>query len=158
MKKDEITRVRLLSLAVLMTLSLFILLVPIGSNEFAQIISKMNNNALNIPESQNSVYNLYYYTGFNVVYQLFFSLTILFTAMSVAGILLRIGNTGIVAFVSAILNFFVDPSLLSTNTIPVESLKTTFFTDISYLQNIGYFSNDPSFIQQVNFYISIYYF
>ena len=49
MKKDEITRVRLLSLAVLMALSLFILLVPIGSNEFAQIISKMNNNALNIP-------------------------------------------------------------------------------------------------------------
>ena len=76
MKKDEITRVRLLSLAVLMALSLFILLVPIGSNEFGQIISKMNNNALNIPESQNSVYNLYYYTGFNVVYQLFFSLTI----------------------------------------------------------------------------------
>lgn len=104
MKKDEITMVRLLSLAVLMALSLFILLVPIGSNEFGQIISKMNNNALNIPESQNSVYNLYYYTGFNVIYQLFFSLTILFTAMSVAGILLRIGNTGIVAFVSAILN------------------------------------------------------
>ena len=60
MKKDEITRVRLLSLAILMALSLFILLVPIGSNEFGQIISKMNNNALNIPESQNSVYNLYY--------------------------------------------------------------------------------------------------
>ncbi len=112
MKKDEITRVRLLSLAVLMTLSLFILLVPIGSNEFAQIISKMNNNALNIPESQNSVYNLYYYTGFNVVYQLFFSLTILFTAMSVAGILLKIGNTGIVAFVSAILNLLTGMLLL----------------------------------------------
>lgn len=112
MKKDEITRVRLLSLAVLMALSLFILLVPIGSNEFAQIISKMNNNALNIPESQNSVYNLYYYTGFNVVYQLFFSLTILFTAMSVAGILLRIGNTGIAAFVSAILNLLTGMLLL----------------------------------------------
>lgn len=112
MKKDEITRVRLLSLAVLMALSLFILLVPIGSNEFGQIISKMNNNALNIPESQNSVYNLYYYTGFNVVYQLFFSLTILFTAMSVAGILLRIGNTGIVAFVSAILNLLTGMLLL----------------------------------------------
>ena len=112
MKKDEMTRVRLLSLAVLMTLSLFILLVPIGSNEFAQIISKMNNNALNIPESQNSVYNLYYYTGFNVVYQLFFSLTILFTAMSVAGILLKIGNTGIVAFVSAILNLLTGMLLL----------------------------------------------
>ena len=52
MKKDEITRVRLLSLAVLMALSLFILLVPIGSNEFAQIISKMNNNALNIPKAR----------------------------------------------------------------------------------------------------------
>lgn len=112
MKKDEITRVRLLSLAVLMVLSLFILLVPVGSNEFAQIISKMNNNALNIPESQNSVYNLYYYTGFNVVYQLFFSLTILFTAMSVAGILLRIGNTGIAAFVSAILNLLTGMLLL----------------------------------------------
>ena len=112
MKKDEITRVRLLSLAILMALSLFILLVPIGSNEFGQIISKMNNNALNIPESQNSVYNLYYYTGFNVVYQLFFSLTILFTAMSVAGILLRIGNTGIVAFVSAILNLLTGMLLL----------------------------------------------
>lgn len=112
MKKDEITRVRLLSLAVLMALSLFILLVPIGSNEFGQIISKMNNNALNIPESQNSVYNLYYYTGFNVVYQLFFSLTILFTAMSVAGILLRIGNTGIAAFVSAILNLLIGMLLL----------------------------------------------
>ena len=112
MKKDEITRVRLLSLAVLMALSLFILLVPIGSNEFGQIISKMNNNALNIPESQNSVYNLYYYTGFNVVYQLFFSLTILFTAMSVAGILLRIGNTGIAAFVSAILNLLTCMLLL----------------------------------------------
>ena len=112
MKKDEITRVRLLSLAVLMALSLFILLVPIGSNEFGQIISKLNNNALNIPESQNSVYNLYYYTGFNVVYQLFFSLTILFTAMSVAGILLRIGNTGIAAFVSAILNLLTGMLLL----------------------------------------------
>lgn len=112
MKKDEITRVRLLSLAVLMALSLFILLVPIGSNEFGQIISKMNNNALNIPESQNSVYNLYYYIGFNVVYQLFFSLTILFTAMSVAGILLRIGNTGIAAFVSAILNLLTGMLLL----------------------------------------------
>ena len=112
MKKDEITRVRLLSLDVLMALSLFILLVPIGSNEFGQIISKMNNNALNIPESQNSVYNLYYYTGFNVVYQLFFSLTILFTAMSVAGILLRIGNTGIAAFVSAILNLLTGMLLL----------------------------------------------
>lgn len=112
MKKDEITRVRLLSLAVLMALSLFILLVPIGSNEFGQIISKMNNNALNIPENQNSVYNLYYYTGFNVVYQLFFSLTILFTAMSVAGILLRIGNTGIAAFVSAILNLLTGMLLL----------------------------------------------
>ena len=112
MKKDEITRVRLLSLAVLMALSLFILLVPIGSNEFGQIISKMNNNALNIPESQHSVYNLYYYTGFNVVYQLFFSLTILFTAMSVVGILLRIGNTGIAAFVSAILNLLTGMLLL----------------------------------------------
>ena len=112
MKKDEITVVRLLSLAILMALSLFILLVPIGSNEFGQIISKMNNNALNIPESQNSVYNLYYYTGFNVVYQLFFSLTILFTAMSVAGILLRIGNTGIAAFVSAILNLLTGMLLL----------------------------------------------
>lgn len=112
MKKDEITMVRLLSLAILMALSLFILLVPIGSNEFGQIISKMNNNALNIPENQNSVYNLYYYTGFNVVYQLFFSLTILFTAMSVAGILLRIGNTGIVAFVSAILNLLTGMLLL----------------------------------------------
>jgi hypothetical protein len=108
MKKDEITMVRLLSLAILMALSLFILLVPIGSNEFGQIISKMNNNALNIPESQNSVYNLYYYTGFNVVYQLFFSLTILFTAMSVAGILLRIGNTGI----AAILNLLTGMLLL----------------------------------------------
>lgn len=112
MKKDEITMVRLLSLAILMALSLFILLVPIGSNEFGQIISKMNNNALNISESQNSVYNLYYYTGFNVVYQLFFSLTILFTAMSVAGILLRIGNTGIAAFVSAILNLLTGMLLL----------------------------------------------
>ena len=112
MKKDEITMVRLLSLAILMALSLFILLVPIGSNEFGQIISKMNTNALNIPESQNSVYNLYYYTGLNVVYQLFFSLTILFTAMSVAGILLRIGNTGIAAFVSAILNLLTGMLLL----------------------------------------------
>lgn len=112
MKKDEITMVRLLSLAVLMALSLFILLVLVGNNEFGQIISKMNNNALNIPESQNSVYNLYYYTGFNVVYQLFFSLTILFTAMSVAGILLRIGNTGIAAFVSAILNLLTGMLLL----------------------------------------------
>lgn len=112
MKKDEITMVRLLSLAILMALSLFILLVPIGSNEFGQIISKMNNNALNIPESQNSVYNLYYYTGLNVVYQVFFSLTILFTAMSVAGILLRIGNTGIAAFVSAILNLLTGMLLL----------------------------------------------
>ena len=93
MKKDEITRVRLLSLAILMALSLFILLVPIGSNEFGQIISKMNNNALNIPESQNSVYNLYYYTGFNVVYHVIFSLTVLFTAVSLTGIFLRIGNT-----------------------------------------------------------------
>ena len=56
MKKDEITRVRLLSLAVLMALSLFILFVLVGNNEFGKIISKMNNNSLNISENQNSVY------------------------------------------------------------------------------------------------------
>lgn len=135
MKKDEITRVRLLSLAVLMALSLFILLVPIGSNEFAQIISKMNNNALNIPESQNSVYNLYYYTGFNVVYQLFFSLTILFTAMSVAGILLRIGNTGIVAFVSAILNLLTGMLLLFAR-IWESSISMHAMIDSVYLDGV----------------------
>ena len=112
MKKDEITRVRLLSLAVLMALSLFILLVLVGNNEFGQIISKMNNNSLNISENQNSVYNLYYYTGFNVVYQLFFSLTVLFTAVSLTGILLRIGNTGIIASVAAIFNMMTGILLL----------------------------------------------
>ena len=135
MKKDEITRVRLLSLAVLMALSLFILLVPIGSNEFGQIISKMNNNALNIPESQNSVYNLYYYTGFNVVYQLFFSLTILFTAMSVAGILLRIGNTGIAAFVSAILNLLTGMLLLFAR-IWESSISMHAMIDSVYLDGV----------------------
>ena len=135
MKKDEITRVRLLSLAVLMALSLFILLVPIGSNEFAQIISKMNNNALNIPESQNSVYNLYYYTGFNVVYQLFFSLTILFTAMSVVGILLRIGNTGIAAFVSAILNLLTGMLLLFAR-IWESSVSMHAMIDSVYLEGV----------------------
>lgn len=112
MKKDEITRVRLLSLAVLMALSLFILLVLVGNNEFGHIISKMNNNSLNISENQNSVYNLYYYTGFNVIYQLFFSLTVLFTAVSLTGILLRIGNTGIIASVAAILNMMTGILLL----------------------------------------------
>ena len=62
MKKDEITRVRLLSLAVLMALSLFILFVLVGNNEFGKIISKMNNNSLNISENQNSVYNPVSYT------------------------------------------------------------------------------------------------
>lgn len=135
MKKDEITRVRLLSLAVLMALSLFILLVPIGSNEFGQIISKMNNNALNIPESQNSVYNLYYYTGFNVVYQLFFSLTIFFTAMSVVGILLRIGNTGIAAFVSAILNLLTGMLLLFAR-IWESSVSMHAMIDSVYLEGV----------------------
>lgn len=135
MKKDEITRVRLLSLAVLMALSLFILLVPIGSNEFGQIISKMNNNALNIPESQNSVYNLYYYTGFNVVYQLFFSLTILFTAMSVVGIFLRIGNTGIAAFVSAILNLLTGMLLLFAR-IWESSVSMHAMIDSVYLEGV----------------------
>lgn len=135
MKKDEITMVRLLSLAILMALSLFILLVPIGSNEFGQIISKMNNNALNILESQNSVYNLYYYTGFNVVYQLFFSLTILFTAMSVAGILLRIGNTGIAAFVSAILNLLTGMLLLFAR-IWESSVSMHAMIDFVYLDGV----------------------
>ena len=54
MKKDEITRVRLLSLAVLMALSLFILRVTKGRKTFSQISSKIHN-ALIIPESQNSV-------------------------------------------------------------------------------------------------------
>lgn len=135
MKKDEITMVRLLSLAVLMALSLFILLVPIGSNEFGQIISKMNNNALNIPESQNSVYNLYYYTGFNVIYQLFFSLTILFTAMSVAGILLRIGNTGTVAVVSAVLNLLTGMLLLFAR-ICESSVSMHAMIDSVYLDGV----------------------
>ena len=40
MKKDEITRVRLLSLAVLMALSLFILLVLVGNNELDILLVK----------------------------------------------------------------------------------------------------------------------
>lgn len=103
---------RLLSLAVLMALSLFILLVLVGNNEFGHIISKMNNNSLNISENQNSVYNLYYYTGFNDIYQILFSLTVLFTAVSLTGILLRIGNTGIIASVAAIFNMMTGILLL----------------------------------------------
>ena len=96
-----------------MALSLFILLVPIGSNEFGQIISKMNNNALNIPESQNSVYNLYYYTGFNVVYQLFFLTDgIIYGQYHLQEIFLRIGNTGIIASVAAIFNMMTGILLL----------------------------------------------
>ncbi len=72
----------------------------------------MNNNSLNISENQNSVYNLYYYTGFNVIYQLFFSLTVLFTAVSLTGIVLRIGNTGIIASVPAIFNMMTGILLL----------------------------------------------
>lgn len=71
----------------------------------------MNNNALNIPESQNSVYNLYYYTGLMLFISCSFTYNP-FTAMSVAGILLRIGNTGIAAFVSAILNLLTGMLLL----------------------------------------------
>ena len=112
MKKDEITMVRLLSLAVLMALSLFILLVLVGNNEFGQIISKMNNNSLNISENQNSVYNLYYFTGFYVIYQFIFSITVLFSAVSLTGILLRIGNTGIIASVAAIFNMMTGILLL----------------------------------------------
>ena len=60
MKKDEITRVRLLSLAVLMALSLFILLVLVGNNEFGHIISKMNNNSLNITIRDLMLYISYF--------------------------------------------------------------------------------------------------
>ena len=141
MKKDEITRVRLLSLAVLMALSLFILLVLVGNNEFGQIISKMNNNSLNISENQNSVYNLYYYTGFNVIYQLFFSLTVLFTAVSLTGIVLRIGNTGIIASVAAIFNMMTGIFVVSMPFgIPPEN--TTSFT-FSFPKSFSNGGNPP---------------
>lgn len=135
MKKDEITMVRLLSLAILMAVSLFVLLVPVGSNEFGHIISKMNNNSLNIPESQNSVYNLYYYTGLNVFYQLFFSLTILFTAVSVAGIFLRIGNTGMAAVVAAVLNIATGVLLLFAR-ICESSVSMHAMLDSIYLDGV----------------------
>lgn len=112
MKKNEITMVRLLSLAVLMILSVLILLIPVGSNEFGSIINKMNNNSLKISETQNSVYNLYYYTGLNVLYQMLYSLSILFATISIVGVLLRLGNTGRIAAVAAVFNILTGLFLL----------------------------------------------
>ena len=112
MKKNEITMVRLLSLAILMGLSFFLLLIPIGGNEFNSIINKMNTNIYDIAGSQSSIYNLYFYMGLGEVYKILYSVTILLTAMSAVSIILRIGNAGRVASAGAVMTFVTGTFLL----------------------------------------------
>lgn len=133
MKKNEIAMVRLLSLAILMGLSFFLLLIPIGGNEFNSIINKMNTNIYDIAGSQSSIYNLYFYMGLGEVYKILYSVTILLTAMSAVSIILRIGNAGRVASAGAVMTFVTGTFLLLAriweSSVSMHALIDSFYMD-----------------------------
>lgn len=124
--------VRILILAGVMALNGLILMIVIGENEFAHIISNMNNNVYELTKEQGSLYNLYYYTGFNVLYKPLFSITIMLVFVSVAAVLLRFGNAGKLAFLSNAMLLITGGYLLIARIFEGSS-KVHYYIDSLYM-------------------------
>ena len=60
MKKEEILRIRVMSVAVILALMAVMLVAGPGSTLFKGIVDNINNNVVDINSSQASIYNLYF--------------------------------------------------------------------------------------------------
>ena len=85
MKKEEILRIRVMSVAVILALMAVILVAGPGSTLFKGIVDNINNNVVDINSSQASIYNLYFYKGLDTVYNVIFSVGLFSTCMAAAG-------------------------------------------------------------------------
>lgn len=95
MKKDEIIRIRVVSVAVLMAALALILIFGAGSGVFSKIIKEMSGADSQMDAVSASIYNLVFYRGMNVCYELLFGAAISVTVIAAAGIIIKIKGTDI---------------------------------------------------------------
>lgn len=102
MKKEEILRIRVMSVAVILALMAVILVAGPGSTLFKGIVDNINNNVVDINSSQASIYNLYFYKGLDTVYNVLFSVGLFSTCMAAAGIVTKYRGASVYAVMSCI--------------------------------------------------------
>lgn len=101
MKKDQIIMIRILSVVALLSVMALILVFGAGNGLFLNIINDINHNIVDTQSSAASIYNLYYYKGFNVVYMILFSITIYSIGISIVSILTRFDTAYLTAKISS---------------------------------------------------------
>lgn len=102
MKKEEILRIRVMSVAVILALMAVILVAGPGSTLFKGIVDNINNNVVDINSSQASIYNLCFYKGLDTVYNVLFSIGLFSTCMAAAGIVTKYRGASVYAVMSCI--------------------------------------------------------
>lgn len=95
MKKDEIALVRIMSVAALLLMQSLILILALGSRFFTRIISSSEDA---------SVYNVFYYTGANYIYEIIFPIAVILTIGAALGVLFKINKSGRCALLGSILS------------------------------------------------------
>lgn len=136
MKKNEIVMVRVLTLAGMLALSFFVLTFLVGGGEFSKIVSNMNNNVYDITGKDGSIYNLYFYKGLGNIYEVLFSLSLLFSVVGAIGIILKSNNTGVVALFAGIINTLTGVYLLIVRLLE-GSAGLHVFIDSFYMDDIN---------------------
>ncbi|MDD3240156.1 MAG: hypothetical protein PHW47_08765 [Lachnospira sp.] len=99
MNKNEIILARIISTTSASALALLILVAGIRSNYFSQIANQINNNTLS-GEGAN-LYNYYYYSGLQVIYEVLFTVTVISLIVAIVSILFRLQNCQLVCTISA---------------------------------------------------------
>ncbi|MGN0329268.1 MAG: hypothetical protein ACI4D4_09870 [Lachnospira sp.] len=135
MKKNEITFIRLMSLAGIIGLNFLILILFAGENVFQNIINNMNNNVYDIESGASSIYNLYYYMGLNVVYKVIFPITVFVMGVAFVSVLLRINKAGWAAMAANVCSLITGIFLLFAR-VYEGSVGVHKFIDGFYMENV----------------------
>lgn len=95
MKKNQIIKIRVVSVAVLMAALAMLLVFGAGSSLFSKIEDLLGGSEQQLDAASASIYNLVFYRGMNACYTVIFGAALSFTVIAAAGVLLRIKGTDI---------------------------------------------------------------
>lgn len=101
MDKAQKTYIRLLSIMFLLCLDFLLLLVFLRGSLFQNILNLINLNSDKLTEAEKNLYNLQYYTAFNMVYRFIFSFAILAVFVAFVAVLSKLSRAGRIAVIGS---------------------------------------------------------
>lgn len=101
MDKAQKTYIRLLSIMFLLCLDFLLLLVFLRGSLFQNILNLINLNSDKLTEAEKNLYNLQYYTAFNMIYRFIFSFAILAVFIAFVAVLSKLSKAGRIAVIGS---------------------------------------------------------